>query len=67
MKIIKIDKCLNCPYIEWTTYPVEPICNNNYYKDAAGKVCEKNYDENKHWKIENVNVVQGWCVLEDAE
>ena len=67
MKIIKIDKCLNCPYIEWTTYPVEPICNHDYYKNTKGKKCKKSYTEDKYWKIEDVDVVQCWCVLEDAE
>jgi len=67
MKTIKIDKCLNCPYIEWTTYPVEPICNHDLYKDAAGKIHRKEYTEDKYWKIEDLNVVQCWCVLDDAE
>ena len=67
MKIIKIDKCLNCPYIAWTTYPGEPICNHDYYKDESSKIHRKRCDVNKYWKIENFDVVQCWCVLEDAE
>ena len=67
MKIIKIDKCLNCPHIIWTTYPVEPICNHDYYKYESGKTHRKEYTEDKYWKIEDVNVVQDWCVLEDAK
>jgi len=67
MKIIKIDKCLNCPYITWTTYPVESICNHDYFKDETGKFHKKRYDVDKYWKIEDLNMVQDWCVLEDAE
>jgi len=67
MKTIKIDKCLNCPYIAWTTYPVEPLCNHDYRKDESGNTHRKMYDEDKYWRIEDFNVVQDWCPLEDAE
>ena len=66
MKIIKIDKCLICLHITWTTYPVQPICNHDYYKDGAGKIHRKRYDEDECWKIEDFGVVQTWCALEDA-
>jgi len=66
MKIIKIDKCFICPHITWTTYPVKAICNHDFYKDEAGEIHRKWYGEDEFWKIEDVDVIQVWCVLEDA-
>ncbi|HUT43014.1 MAG TPA: hypothetical protein VMW95_01655 [Desulfobacterales bacterium] len=66
MKIIKIESCLDCPHIAWATYPVEAFCNHDYCKDETGKLHKKRYDEDKYWKIEDFNVIQTWCALEDA-
>ena len=65
MKIIKIDKCLNCSYITWSTYPVQAICDHDFYKTIGGEIRLKMHDDH-YWKIEDVNVVQAWCALEDA-
>ena len=65
MKIIKIDKCLNCPYIGLVTHPDEPICDHDFYKTISGEIRLKMHADH-YWKIENVNVVQVWCALEDA-
>jgi len=66
MKIIKIKSCLDCPHITWSTYPVKAICNHDYYKDGAGKIHRKWYGVDEFWKIEDADVIQVWCVLEDA-
>ena len=69
MKNIKVDKCLNCPYIGWITqmsHPVEPICDHDFYKTISGEIRLKMHDDH-YWKIEDVNVVQEWCALEDAK
>jgi len=67
MKIIKIDKCLICPHITWTTYPVKAICNHDFYKDEAGEIHRKWYGEDEYWEIEDADVIQTWCILEGAE
>ena len=67
MKIIKIESCLDCPHITLTTYPVETICNHDLYKDEDGGVRRKVYSDDKYWKIEDADVIQTWCVLEDAK
>ena len=65
MKNIKIDKCLNCPYITWSTFPVKIICNHDFYKTISGEIRLKLHDGH-YWVIENVNVVQTWGALEEA-
>ena len=68
MKIIKIDKCLNCSHITWSTNPVrlfQAICDHDFYKTISGEIRLKMHDEH-YWKIEDVNVIQEWCALEDA-
>jgi len=65
MKSIKADKCLTCPYITRTTYPVQVICDYDFYKTISGEIRLKMHDDH-YWKIEDVNVVQEWCALEDA-
>jgi len=65
MKIIKVDKCLVCPHIGWVTHPDEAICDYDFYKTISGEIRLKMHDDH-YWKIEDVNVIQTWCALEDA-
>ena len=64
MKIIKVDKCLVCPYILESTDP-QAICDHDFYKTISGEIRLKMHDDH-YWHIEDVNVVQVWCALEDA-
>jgi len=50
----------------WPRSLIKRICDHDFYKTISGEIRLKMHDDH-YWKIEDVNVVQEWCALEDAK